>query len=128
MLGPGSKRRDSTGSGSRWRRVLASLVIATGAGGCALQPGQPAEPARRATRGEPPFVREQRLARDWTGRSRQELIDAWGTPRWVLRLPYQREPASLILVFVDQDPSGGCIDAFVVLQDDAETIWNYFCR
>jgi hypothetical protein len=46
----------------------------------------------------------------------------------VMGVPGARLPESIILVFRGADPAGNCIDAFVVLRDEAETIWNYFCR
>lgn len=76
-------------------------------------------------------LRERDLARRWAGRTRDELEREWGEPAFKLNVPGERQPASYVMVFVDRDRQGGCIDAFVVLQNEStedERIWTYICR
>ncbi len=72
--------------------------------------------------------REQTLQRQWIGRTRAELISSFGQPSMVMNVPGNRMPESVILVYRNKDSSNGCVDAFVVLRDSREHIWNYFCR
>lgn len=105
------------------------VCLASLAGGCAVRSEQSLGRLDEVARaGEPTHLRERRLDRLWAGRSRRDLQAVWGEPRLVMWLPAPREPRSLVLVYVGRDPSGGCIDAFVVLRDEAETIWTYICR
>lgn len=126
------KSAEYTGIGrgaSRWIGVLlAGACIA----GCARQ----AEPFRRhdpEAESRMPHVglrdgRERAMQQTWVGRTRAELVRTFGNPAIVLEVPGNRLPESIILVFTGRDPAGGCIDAFVVLQNRSEDIWNYFCR
>jgi hypothetical protein len=72
--------------------------------------------------------RELSLQQQWIGRTRAELINAFGQPSMVMNVPGNRVPESIILVYRNRDSASGCIDAFVVLRDSREHIWNYFCR
>jgi len=72
--------------------------------------------------------REHELQQRWIGRTRAELISSFGQPSMVMNVPGNRIPESIILVYRNKDPATGCIDAFVVLRDSREHIWNYFCR
>ena len=72
--------------------------------------------------------REHELQQRWIGRTRAELIGSFGQPSMVMNVPGNRLPESIILVYRNKDPATGCIDAFVVLRDSHEHIWNYFCR
>ena len=72
--------------------------------------------------------REHALQQQWIGRTRAELIGSFGQPSMVMNVPGNRLPESVILVYRNRDSAGGCVDAFVVLRDSREHIWNYFCR
>jgi hypothetical protein len=73
-------------------------------------------------------LRELTLQQIWVGRTRQELVRSFGPPVLVMGVPGNRVPDSIILVYKNKDSVNGCIDAFVVLRDTGEHIWNYFCR
>lgn len=72
--------------------------------------------------------RERLLQQRWIGRTRAELVGSFGEPSMVMNVPGGRLPESIILVYRNKDSASGCIDAFVVLRDSEERIWNYFCR
>jgi hypothetical protein len=110
--------------------VLAALCAF--GGGCA-DLGDAAVGARAsaqvAQRGR--ALRERDLGRRWAGRTREELQREWGEPAFMLNVPGDRRPSSYVMVFVDRDARGGCIDAFVVLDGDGADdgrIWTYICR
>lgn len=71
--------------------------------------------------------RERVLQQAWIGRTRKDLVSSFGPPALVMSVPGERWPETIILVYRNRDPAGGCIDAFVVLKESSE-IWNYFCR
>lgn len=73
-------------------------------------------------------AREQHLQQQWIGRTRQDLVQALGTPDRVMGVPGYRWPQAVILVYRGRDPVGGCIDAFVVQALETEPISNVFCR
>lgn len=73
--------------------------------------------------------RERVLTQAWTGRTRTELEREWGPPWQVLRVPESEEPPpTLVLVFRSDDRRGRCVDVFVVLTDERQTILYYVCR
>ena len=113
-------------------RGLAACMIATGLAGCANLREEdfvaPAPPPSAAPLAGGRDGREQALQQQWIGRTRAELISVLGPPSLVMNVPGNRLPESVILVYRNQDSASGCIDAFVVLRDSREHIWNYFCR
>lgn len=111
---------DSTG---QLRALAAACVLAAaGLAGCA-NPSPPADPMAASRDG-----RERLLQQRWIGRTRLELVSSFGEPSTVMNVPGGRLPESIILVYRNKDSASGCIDAFVVLRDSEERIWNYFCR
>lgn len=115
------------------RAALAAFAIAlTAMAGCApLRESDfvaPVPPPPSSTLAGGRDGREQALQRAWIGRTRAELISSFGPPSLVMNVPGNRLPESIILVYRNKDPASQCIDAFVVLRDSREHIWNYFCR
>lgn len=72
--------------------------------------------------------RERAMQQAWIGRTRADLTRTFGKPALVMDVPGNRLPETLIVVYTGRDPASGCIDAFVVLTNEDEEIWNYFCR
>lgn len=115
-----------------WAAITAGAIAATWLAGCASlherdfampQPPPSAAPIAGGRDG-----REHALQQRWIGRTRAELISSFGQPSMVMNVPGNRLPESIILVYRNKDTASGCIDAFVVLRDSKEHIWNYFCR
>ena len=110
--------------------LLAAALAVTGCAG----PAKPAS-AKAPLEAAPalpgsPTIREQQLIREWAGRPRTALLQAWGTPTIVLKSPgFNEHRDALIYVFADRDRVGGCIDAFVVWGvDSGDTVSTYYCR
>ena len=107
--------------------VAASFVALLG--GCAELVAAASAPRSSTATDGSRAIREAALSRTWAGKPRDELVRVWGQPRLVMHSPgFNEHRDALILVFFDRDLEGGCIDAFVVWQDDDETIATYFCR
>lgn len=73
-------------------------------------------------------LREFQLGQRWSGRTRDDLEREWGRPSFVLNIPGFPEPKAIVVVFIGKQDSAGCIDAFVVQLDSAQTISGYVCR
>jgi hypothetical protein len=84
--------------------------------------------------GESLSLREANLQAAWIGRTYQELVLAWGTPRQILEIPGGHRPEELVVVYGVRNQAAGCVDAFTIHNgttrepNDTSQIVNYFCR
>lgn len=112
----------------RWIGRLTPVLIGVGLAlaGCTTPPddANPSDGWREAYRLE----RETRMTQTWVGRTRADLESVWGAPTMVTTPPGPILPPQSILVYMDRDKVGGCIDTFAVLRDEPGTVVSYFCR
>lgn len=118
--------------------AMLRLSVATGAlaavvGGCVNLSDLQGSGAPVFT-GDSLSSREANLQAAWIGKPYQELLSAWGAPRYTLLLPGGHRPDEMVVVYGVRNRAAGCVDAFTVYNGAAHApnnqsqVVNYFCR
>lgn len=93
-----------------------------------------AHPPLAEVGGQSRTQREAILQTQWSGRKYDALVDAYGPPRMLMRIPGDR-PYESVAVYGVRDRASGCIDAFTVFHgsmrtavSDESVVTHYICR
>ncbi|OWW18796.1 hypothetical protein [Noviherbaspirillum denitrificans] len=75
--------------------------------------------------------REQEMQGEWRGQPYHALRAEYGTPRFVMSHPGNRDPGSNIVIYGMRDAISQCIDAFTLFVPQSShepMVADYFCR
>ena len=115
------------------RLTVAIGALAAVAGGC-VNLADPKGGGAPMFTGDSLAAREANLQSAWIGRSYQELLATWGTPRMLVNIPGGHRPDEMVVIYGVRDAALGCVDAFTVyngstrLPNEMSGVVNYFCR